>query len=797
MSVDFLNEAFKRLNKLNEDTFKFTDEGIAELTDMKTASDNDESVQVVDEEADTMDELKSSYKGNVILQCPVCKTNIFKKHEDVIIDADDEVANVEDICPYCGENSGFIVIGQIEAMDIEDTPINPVQERFKHRIKTKEPIKENLYKVTYFDTANPDETLKTKIRASSRQEAINKLLKHYDDFYIEDVKLLLGNEPSETKTKDTTKENSFAPVFTGTGMKAKNESVEDDNPLQDIRSNIIEFPNGDYVYVEYKDGKLIAGGATNTGIIPEYELAYDHDSSVDENLADLYDKILEQHPEYLDESLSASKIGDNSRGVIYDEVLKILGSNDYDTSDADVQNYAEVAAEYIEITRADSNDSYSVRQWFKDTKENYPEDLNGLKKIEEAVNSSSNVIMETAEGEQSLREYIDNNEAIYNSIQDRLKKLYVKNNKPLAYHVIYRMLTEIAEGNFKTNIVERTQMAKEEVDEYFRFQDAQKNKTEQPITESPSSNIIMETAEGEQSLREIMDNDEFIYKTIQAKIAKFYEQGKKDSAITAVRKILFEISRDYKLRTTIAERQEIAEAEVNDYFNFHDKNKNTQTPVVESEGLTEDLQDVSVETDTQKVTVKDGVTTIEDKSVAQENATENIEMITPVSDELKKAIIAHTDDDTIPVEDIHDESEEEEDDEDADIMDVDIDDIQEESFNNIGQKFLKTIYENVQDFKTTNATSKDNRLMLEGVIYFKSGAKKKTTFMFEAKDITKNNKVRFLGGNTHICKGKRPFMLNGYLQDKTIIVESLNYNFTTKDAGGQSTKVRGTVSLKG
>lgn len=84
------------------------------------------------------------------------------------------------------------------------------------------------------------------------------------------------------------------------------EDVEKENPLKDIRSNIMEFPNGEYVYVEYADGKLYAGSATNTGIIHEYEMDYDKDFDVDKNLQDFFDKIIEENPE-LGEPLEESK----------------------------------------------------------------------------------------------------------------------------------------------------------------------------------------------------------------------------------------------------------------------------------------------------------------------------------------------------------------------------------------------------------------------------------------------------------------------------------------------------------
>ena len=82
---------------------------------------------------------------------------------------------------------------------------------------------------------------------------------------------------------------------------------EEKSPLYDLRSNLLELPNGDAVYLEYKEGNLIAGHAVNTGIIPEWEIRYDWDLSVDENIQHLYEFILENNPE-LNESLSDAEI---------------------------------------------------------------------------------------------------------------------------------------------------------------------------------------------------------------------------------------------------------------------------------------------------------------------------------------------------------------------------------------------------------------------------------------------------------------------------------------------------------
>lgn len=68
------------------------------------------------------------------------------------------------------------------------------------------------------------------------------------------------------------------------------------NRMQALRSNMISLSNGDYKYIDYnpEENTLIAGGATNAGIIPEYLVNYDFDYSFDQNLQNLVDTVDEQ-----------------------------------------------------------------------------------------------------------------------------------------------------------------------------------------------------------------------------------------------------------------------------------------------------------------------------------------------------------------------------------------------------------------------------------------------------------------------------------------------------------------------
>lgn len=69
------------------------------------------------------------------------------------------------------------------------------------------------------------------------------------------------------------------------------------------KSNILEFPNGEYFYIEKQGDKLVAGHATNTGLMPKYEIEWDNDCDYDCNVQKLYDQIVSESPELLDESL--------------------------------------------------------------------------------------------------------------------------------------------------------------------------------------------------------------------------------------------------------------------------------------------------------------------------------------------------------------------------------------------------------------------------------------------------------------------------------------------------------------
>ena len=113
MSANYLNEAFTQLQLLNEEEFKLTDKDSIE--DIKSLVDApvDASIDIIDPDANSEDELSDSYVGKVVLDCSVCHSKIYKDPSEIVIDEVEELANVGEECPYCYTADGFKVLGQI------------------------------------------------------------------------------------------------------------------------------------------------------------------------------------------------------------------------------------------------------------------------------------------------------------------------------------------------------------------------------------------------------------------------------------------------------------------------------------------------------------------------------------------------------------------------------------------------------------------------------------------------------------------------------------------------------------
>ena len=418
-------------------------------------------------------------------------------------------------------------------------------------------------------------------------------------------------EEALRESKDVTKgEKSIAAVLNKAENKAKMEAAGSD--VEKLKSVVLDILEAD----ELKDNKAIeeakrilvnAKGFKFLTTLTTYMTG---------------DKII-SNKKYDRKGLK------EALGTTYDAVLKILDDNGYDVEDAEVKEYANSAAEYIEFSRSQGDmEDYTVEQWFKETKSNYPEDLAKLKRVDEAF---------AANDLAKYQEWVDFDMKKYGRISG--------------------------------------------------------------ITQNKLNKAGLE----------VVKDDHGDYEVI----------AKED---------------DGKV-------------------------------------INESVDSVEVKADGQKVEVKqeDDKTTVEVSKECEK--CENAETIAPIDKVEENEIEAKLD---------------------ANEDELDIDEFSEEDFDELSESYLKRVYENVDAYKTTKGSVNGNKIMLEGVITFKSGKKAKTNFVFESANKTKSGKLKFLGENKQFAKNKA-FTLTGHKEGKKLFIESFNYKYAIKDADGKSKQLYGTV----
>ena len=236
-----------------------------------------------------------------------------------------------------------------------------------------------------------------------------------------------------------------------------------------------------------------------------------------------------------------------------------------------------------------------------------------------------------------------------------------------------------------------------------------------------------------------------------------------------------------------------------------------------SQSMNESIEDVTINTEDETMTMttkEDGGVVVETSPKQEDEFYDDFDMdsdvevgdevIAPISDETEDEIMGNSEEE-IPEEESSDEGifaeepTEEESTEEAPEEepeeDIEVSDFDEETFDGLGESYLRRCYDNVNGYKTTQVRANNNTLIVEGVISFKSGAKKKTNFVFESKDM-KNGKYIFEGYNAQINNGKPAFRLNCSIKNKEIIPTSFKYNYTSKNALNESVKLAGTVKAK-
>lgn len=93
-------------------------EEVEKALDVLDKDKEEESQKIIDAEAETLDDIKDSYVGDYILTCPTCLKYFMKDPTKVVKDEKSGRFNVNEACPHCGAQEGFIINYQVAKADL-------------------------------------------------------------------------------------------------------------------------------------------------------------------------------------------------------------------------------------------------------------------------------------------------------------------------------------------------------------------------------------------------------------------------------------------------------------------------------------------------------------------------------------------------------------------------------------------------------------------------------------------------------------------------------------------------------
>ena len=113
---------------------------------------------------------------------------------------------------------------------------------------------------------------------------------------------------------------------------------------------------------------------------------------------------------------------------------------------------------------------------------------------------------------------------------------------------------------------------------------------------------------------------------------------------------------------------------------------------------------------------------------------------------------------------------------------------------------MRKVYSNVKSYQTTSAIDTGSGLIIEGYITFKSGAKRKTSFVFTESRKNKYGKVILEGYNKTFSGATKAFKISGALDNGRYYPRSFKYNYKTNTINESNKsevfKVQGLIKLE-
>lgn len=856
--ANYLAEAFKAFDALEEDTFEVSDSGIEQLDgflDDSSAFDKD-TVEVFDLEAENEEDLKDSYVGEAILDCCVCHEKLFKNKEDIIIDEEAQVANVGEECPYCFSVDGFKVLGEVAPLTTEaeekvevgddvkeslkedldrDSSYKDAKQLIKDIDKFLREIEKNGIREWYFTRDSIDalhkgrdaivdftevyinETIESG-KNESLKEGIFDSKKTKQKNYEEDIKNIFGsnanviaNEVANNVNRvieevvdtlgDESRSKNMAKKFI---TISKNAKITASKTPQALVKNIINIGTTNAPDAmgldELKDfiskvGKLQTASKTGYKAM-EYLM-----SMVNNKLVSLFDRT--------------AKSLQNDFAIHESKSIKEDVEPDYTIEEDDVQFFDEETGNiqvYSDIMKYEPNRRITVR---------FIDDNGGSIQEYKMISLDDGLItLEWIGTEETVTESKSISEGSTNTNKHRVE-------------VKYQEYKRYEEGKVKTVRASGSTLSEAllKIDKKLYWFAIQSIREDYPEFVDEDGNIEVEKVPADLILdlweaehieddgddyifyvkdlsngsillgdEDVVDLDEQLNEDTVKQDGKWVNRGKKGTHGTFKTKKAADAQRKAMFASGFREelkKKLIPESLGSDVDKFQ-------------EWVDYDMKRYGrISKQTEKEVKEAGLEIVKDKygdyQVIAGRYNESLEEVSIKTNDSKTEVKTEDDSKIIvevePKEDCCKEEKEvikplsKEDEEKIEDNSEEIEEVDDISFDELEESFLKKVYSNIDSYKTASIKNKDGKFFVEGIIKFNSGKTKKASFIFESAGKTPRNKYKLIGESIQITPKKNAFRILGSKVGNKFVSESMNYDYRTKNLE-ESLRVNGRVARK-
>lgn len=759
---EYITEAFKKLNLLEDDFNMTVDADKVDELKSFVEDDVDEVPEepIIDLEAETEEDLEDTYNGKVILECECCHSRVYKDVRDVIIDQESELANVDEECPVCGCALGWTVIGKIEKFSPDELPTEKEDDSV--------------------DLRGAQAELETEDEVEEVDESLKENLTDYvdDDFSEEEVE-----EACKDLDECDLKESWVEEVW---------GQMDEDDPYGDDPYSFAAEYGLEVEELDRRDGM----GYDETlyrfsGRKEDFDRAmrdgYFYSVQIGESDCsdDLKESLKEDFKEVEIKSVDdLKKYGDNFYAVkdprYFNQIIKNGKLFKTENGFKYVSNNKKVKPQYF-----DNLGDY--------VKECFGEDLHeDLYDYQDSYSSTGELKIDKNNIKGMFIDIMDSDEftpfdwlADYGSDAPALTKKCVRILRKLGYKrsTCPEDWPELLADNLKES----------ELLDFIVSDITDGDKTVEDLIDNGDHYLIKE------SLKEgLTEDDDYDWsKAMVPQTNVTYTD-----LVDEIEQYGIDIVKGSKnlIIDYIKEFYDLPGFGANYIANVIIKNSRNILKMIH-ESLNEDFKEVEIKTDDQKLEMtsdENGKVTVTTEPLEEEEIlppddidveaapAEDAEEIVPLTDEEEAEIETN----------VEDETEEEQVEPDADLetgegeSEEEVTDVDEESVDEVAESFMKNIYHNVKSYKTTSAYEDGDKLVLEGLITFNSGATKKTSFKFNP-ELLSNKSVRLIGLNETFSNRDRSFNMRCHIENKKLIAESMRYNYVAKDKLNESVQIKG------